>query len=75
MNTKVKKKKEYIYSYPQNKQYKELLIKGDVLRIAKVIGCSTNYINQILSGNRKMRKDILDIIIRYGEINKLKSEI
>ena len=75
MNTKVKEKKKYIYSYPENKQYRELLNQGDIQKIADITGFSGGYIWMILNGERKMRKDILDIIIKYGEINKLKSEI
>lgn len=70
-----KKPSDYTYDYPENRRYEKMLIKGDVKRIALTLSLTDNYIRQMLRGERKMRHDVIELIERHGEINKLKLEI
>jgi hypothetical protein len=71
----VNKNKKYIYSFPENKSFTDLLIKGDKQRIAVTLGISCKYVDLILRGERKMPDQVKAIILRYGEINNLKNQI
>ena len=68
-------KVKYIYEFSEQIKLKKGLQRGDKAIIASKLGVSENYIGMMLTGTRKMTKEVRQEIERLTELNKQKTGI
>jgi len=66
-----KKKKKYVYDYPDNKAIGGMMRHGDMKLIAEMTGHPKAYVYEVLSGRRNNKK-IIEAAIR---VNKMRDEL
>lgn len=70
-----KKPSDYSYDFPEQREFSEGLILGDIKIIADKLIMSDTYVGLMVNGKRKMTQAIRDEVLRLTELNKLKVAI